>query len=147
MRRYLRHSTSVGLEIAIVGESSEAVTASNLSEGGLCFVSDVPMQVGDVVDLRITDTRPEFICEGVVVWRREQDSDHYEVGVRFANDNEYFRARMVEQVRQIESYRERLAAVGRSLTSEAAAVEWIEKYASDFDDQSVFEDKRVAGMC
>lgn len=148
MRSYLRHPTSITIEIAVVGASSEAVTASNLSEGGLSFISSEPLHVGDVIDLRILT--PEYLGEAVVVWQHERELNCYEVGVRFTNEDQYFRARMVEQVCQIESYRQQLAAVGRNLTSEAAAIEWIERYAGDFDEQ-VFEqddvkDRKVARL-
>ena len=44
-----------------------------------------------------------------------------------------FRARMVEQVCHIEQYRhEILKNEGRKLSSEAAALEWIQKYAPLF---------------
>ncbi|RYZ80903.1 MAG: PilZ domain-containing protein [Proteobacteria bacterium] len=133
MRNYLRHPTSISIEIAVIGESSAEVTANNLSEGGLCFVSESPVKVGSVIDLRIPHVTEDYICEGVIVWQREQQTNEFEVGVRFANDDEYNRIRMVEQVCQIEDYRQNLAAKGRALTPDAAAIEWIERYAADFD--------------
>lgn len=132
MRNYLRHPTSISIEIAVIGETSEEVTANNLSQGGLCFVSDSPVQIGSVIDLRIPNIKEDYICEGVIAWQRQQ-ADKFEVGVRFADDDEYYRVRMVEQVCQIEDYRQKLASAGRTLTNEAAAMEWIERFAADFD--------------
>ena len=131
MRNYIRHPTSI--PIAISGEQRVNVKANNLSAGGLCFFTDIPVRVGALVDLSISSVKPDYKGEGVIVWRRGLRPSGYEVGVRFANDDEYFRLRMVEQVCQIENYRQQLMEVGRSLTSEAAALEWIERFAADFD--------------
>jgi hypothetical protein len=134
MRNYLRHPTSISIEIAVIGETSAEVTTNNLSEGGLCFLSDSPFKVGSVIDLRIPYVTEDYICEGVIVWQRAQLGEEFEIGVRFANDDEYNRIRMVEQVCQIEHYRQKLAAKGRTLTPNAAAMEWIERYAAEFDE-------------
>jgi len=49
------------------------------------------------------------------------------------SDQEVFRARMLEQVRQIGKYRQSvLKETGRLLTPEEAAQEWIERYAAAF---------------
>ena len=136
MRNYIRHPTSI--PIAISGEQRINVKANNLSAGGLCFFTDIPVRVGAVVDLNISYVKPDYKGEGVIVWRRGARPSGYEVGVRFANDDEYFRLRMVEQVCQIEKYRQQLMETGRNLTSEAAALEWIERYAADFDQPEEF---------
>jgi hypothetical protein len=137
MRNYLRHPASIAIEIAVVGELSKEVMTNNLSEGGLCFFTNTPVKMGAVVDLRIPNVREDYICEGVIVWQRIEKADEFEVGVKFTNDEDYFRVRMVEQICQIENYRKRLASVGRHLSSEAAAAEWIERYAADFDESMV----------
>jgi hypothetical protein len=104
----------------------------NLSAGGLSFITNIPVKVGSVVDLIIPCVNPDYQGEGVIVWRRNQQPEGFEVGVRFANDDEYFRMRMVEQVCQIEEYRQQLAEAGREITSEEAAYEWITRFAADF---------------
>lgn len=106
---------------------------NNLSAGGLSFFTDIPVKVGSVVDLMIPCITPDYQGEGVIVWRRNQQPKGFEVGVRFANDDEYFRVRMVEQVCQIEEYRQQLAEVGRHISTEEAAHEWIKRFAANFD--------------
>lgn len=134
MRNYIRHPTSIPIHISSGDHLDQQVAINNLSAGGLCFFTNIPVKVGSVVDLSIPNMAPDYQGEGVIVWRRNQKPEGYEVGVRFANDDEFFRVRMVEQVCQIEKYRQHLAEIGRQLTSEEAAIEWIQRYAADFDE-------------
>lgn len=133
MRTYIRHPTSIPIQVCSGGDDGSRVRVRNLSAGGLCFMTDKPVKVGTVIEFEIPVTKPDYHGKGVIVWRREQSHENYEVGIRFTSDNEYFRARMVEQVCQIEDYRQRLALKGRQLSSEQAALEWIERYSGNFD--------------
>ena len=57
-----------------------------------------------------------------------------------ASTEELFRARMLEQVRQIRRYRKKiLKDTGRLISLDEAAMEWIERYASSFDMDSVIK--------
>lgn len=133
MRNYIRHPTSIPIQISAGEHDSTRVLVNNLSAGGLSFFTNIPVKVGSVVDLMIPCVIPDYQGEGVIVWRRSQEPEGFEVGVRFANDDEYFRVRMVEQVCQIEEYRQQLADIGRHLSTEEAAREWIARFAADFD--------------
>lgn len=134
MRTYIRHPTSIPIQVCAGGDEDSRVRVRNLSSGGLCFITDKPVKVGTRVEFDIPITKPDYHGTGVIVWRREQSAKLFEVGVRFTSDDEFFRTRMVEQVCQIEDYRQRLALKGRHLTCEEAALEWIERYSSTFDD-------------
>ncbi len=134
MRNYIRHPTSIPIHVSNGGHSDTQVMVNNLSAGGLSFFTDIPVKVGSVVDLMIPCVTPDYQGEGVIVWRRNQPPRGFEVGVRFANDDEYFRVRMVEQVCQIEEYRQQLAEVGRNISTEEAALEWIKRFAANFDE-------------
>ncbi len=136
MRSYIRHPTSIPIQVCAGGDDGARVRVRNLSAGGLCFITDQPVKVGTLVEFEIPVTKPDYHGSGVIVWRREHSMREYEVGVRFTSDDEYFRTRMVEQVCQIEDYRQRLALKGRQLTSEQAALEWIERYSGNFDKQA-----------
>ena len=136
MRNYIRHPTSIPIHVSAGTHSTAQVMVNNLSAGGLCFFTDIPVKVGSVVDLMIPCVLPDYHGEGVIVWRRSEQQG-FEVGVRFANDDEFFRVRMVEQVCQIEEYRQQLADIGRNLTTEEAALEWINRFAADFDPADV----------
>lgn len=133
MRTYIRHPTSIPIHITTGGYGVENLALQNLSEGGLCFVTDQAIKIGDFIDFLIPIVKPDYVGTGVVVWRRKQAPKSFEVGLRFTNDDEFFRTRMVEQVCQIEKYRQDIAEKdGRVLNSEEAALEWITKYAKDF---------------
>ena len=131
-RRFIRHTADVPIEVhTVTGQPPHMRTGVNVSVGGLSFLSDDDLPVGTLVDIRIDSVQPPFSARARVVWaRREADSCH--VGVQFLDDNDAFRARMVEQVCAIEQYRRQLAGEGRMLTREAAAREWIERYGSRF---------------
>lgn len=133
MRTYIRHPTTIPIHVCTDSDESSRVHARNLSAGGLCFITDKPVKVGSMVEFDIPVTSPDYHGRGVIMWRREQSPQSYEVGVRFTSDDEFFRTRMVEQVCQIEDYRQRLALKGRKLTSEEAAMEWIARYSANFD--------------
>lgn len=136
MRTYIRHPTSIPIQVCAGGNEDARVRVRNLSAGGLCFMTDQPVKVGTMVEFEIPVINPGYQGRGVIVWMSEQAAKKYEVGVRFTSDDEYFRTRMVEQVCQIEDYRQRLALKGRQLTSEQAALEWIERYSGSFDKQA-----------
>ena len=57
-----------------------------------------------------------------------------------ASTEAVFRARMLEQVRQIRRYRKKiLKDTGRLMSLDEAAIEWIERYASSFDMDTVLK--------
>lgn len=134
MRNYIRHPTSIPIHVCSGASHSGPVEVQNLSEGGLCFLTDESVQVGSRVEFLIPMVKPDYHGEGVVVWLRQQAPHLYEVGMRFTSDDEFFRTRMVEQVCCIEDYRQNLSAQGRELNTEEAAKEWIAKFAAHFDE-------------
>lgn len=70
--------------------------------------------------------------EAEVVLMRQRGS-RFEMGLWMGDEDESYRLRMVEQVCHIEAYRRRVEREeGRSLSSETAALEWIERYAGSF---------------
>lgn len=133
MRTYIRHPTTIPFQLSPSAHDVAQVSARNLSAGGLSFITDENVKVGTKVEFWIPLVQPEYQGTGVVVWSHEHRPRGFEVGVRFTSDDEFFRARMVEQVCCIEDYRQRIALKGRHLNTEDAALEWIVKYAADFD--------------
>lgn len=133
LRRFIRHPADISIEVEL--SSVVAVQTEHLydiSEGGLCFKSKVDLPRGALLKIRIPLVRPTFETHGRVVWSSVMEA-FFNIGVEFLHQCDVFRARMVEQVCHIEHYkREVLERDGRTLTSEQAAMEWIEKYAADF---------------
>jgi PilZ domain len=134
-RAFIRHPANIPIEVSTGGGvARRRQRGHDVSFGGLAFFSDLCLDSGTTVEVRIPDVEPAFEARAQVAWCKEED-DHYAVGVRFLDPSDAFRARMVEQVCSIESYRREVRErEGRTLTGEEAAHEWIRKYAARFPD-------------
>jgi hypothetical protein len=133
-RRFIRHPTDIPVRWSL-GEivPPGANHLRNISEGGLAFESPHEIPAGASIEIHISVVRPEAKINGEVVYCRPIGDDRFEVGVRFTDEGQHFKMRMVEQVCHIEHYkREVLEKDGRTLTSQEAALEWIKRYAKDF---------------
>ena len=139
MRRFIRHPSGIPIEIRVAGVADAAQPADagaphalNVSQGGIAlrFFHDLP--VGSLVLLRIPSVRPVFESTARVVWCRPAAMG-FEIGAEFLDARDEFRARMVEQVCQIENYRRRaLREEHRELSADEAALEWIAQFAAAF---------------
>jgi len=134
MRQFIRHPVDVPIEIDTEDSSPpSAFHTHDISRGGLAFRSDFAVMPGAHVEIRIAYVKPAFEARARVVWCRPHDAKSYELGVTFLDAEDAFLARMVEQICHIEDYRKSIYRIeGRELSSEEAAMEWIEKYASRF---------------
>jgi hypothetical protein len=132
-RAFVRHTIDVPLEVSTVDSTASSPKHSvNLSSGGLSFLVDECMTVGQVVHLRIPTVKPPFEADARVVWCRPE-GEKFLAGVAFTDPTQAFKVRMVEQVCAIEQYRKEVAEnEGRTLTSQEAATEWIQKFAGTF---------------
>jgi hypothetical protein len=82
--------------------------------------------------VRIPSVSPVFESNARVVWCLA-DASGYRVGVEFLDADDEFRARMVEQVCHIETYRQQVReSERRDISAEEAALEWIVKFAERF---------------
>ena len=133
MRQFIRHPSDIPIEVSRIGEFADA-RGHNVSLGGVAFRCSSQLEAGIIVQLRIPFVQPLFETNARVAWCRECE-EGFELGVEFLDADDAFRARMVEQVCSIESYKKTIQQTeGRRLTTEEAAMEWIEKYASQFPD-------------
>ena len=109
-------------------------TITNVSLGGLAFISPNSLSVLDRVRVSISILERDCELIGNVVWCEKSDTDSgYEIGIEFEKSRDVFRLRMIEQICHIEHYRgEVLRIEGRELSTQEAASEWIPKYAGDF---------------
>jgi hypothetical protein len=133
MRLYIRHPSDVPIDYQLGGRAdTNRNKLTNYSKGGLCFVARQWIEPGAEIHFAIPITPPQFHATGVVVWCREEAGEFY-VGVKFTEEETAYAVRMVEQLCYIERYRQVVSkSEGRELSGEEAALEWIEKYASDF---------------
>ncbi len=134
MRAYIRHPSEFPIELSTVTHSEPTGGTDRLldvSAGGLCCLSHCAYQRGERVSVRIPVGDPGFEAEGTVAWCRP-DQGRFRVGIAFSEASLAFSARMVEQVCHIERYHKSLREQGREVSEEAAALEWISKYAKSF---------------
>lgn len=133
LRQYLRHPSDVPIAYRL-GEvvADRQHYLRNIGKGGLCFSSRIAIPSGARIHIEIPIIEPVFNADGIVVWCHPSEDD-FEVGVRFEGVDDEYGLRMVEQVCQIEHYRHEIfKSEGRLLSSEEAALEWIQKYAAGF---------------
>jgi hypothetical protein len=137
IRKFIRHPVDVPIQVTadwVEDENDETLdqTITNVSLGGLAFVSPKPLPVLERVQVCVPFLENDNTLVGNVVWCERTGSD-YEIGIEFEKSRDVFRMRMIEQICHIEHYRkEILLQEGRRLTTQEAAREWIAKYASDF---------------
>jgi hypothetical protein len=134
MRKFIRHPVDVPIEVCIANNiaTEDQTFVSDLSAGGLALRSQLDLEPGTIVSIKIPYIQPQFETKAKVVWCRKRQ-EWLELGVEFLTFDDAFRARMVEQVCYIENYKELAKRnEGRDLTNEEAAAEWISQYAKDF---------------
>ena len=135
IRRYVRQVTGMPVEVSLdYRPDYQAVddTITNISLGGLCFVASDRLDVDESIQVRVPLLNQESSLAGRVVWC-EKSERGYEVGLEFDDPEEVERLKMIEQICQIERFRQEVGQRdGRDLSSEEAAREWIRHYAGAF---------------
>jgi hypothetical protein len=133
MRRYIRHPSDIPIEIK-QNESPDLATENlvNVSLGGLSFNSKIAYELGTRLTITISAVNPPYETNAKVCWCDKQE-DSFEIGVELLNENDLYKARMVEQICHIAHYKKKVyVKEGRELTGEEAAKEWIGKFAHEF---------------
>ncbi|SDK84034.1 PilZ domain-containing protein [Pseudomonas delhiensis] len=133
MRQFLRHPCDLPVELVVRRQLFlPRQRLYNISLGGVACNAPRGFRRGTAVELRIPLLGDAARYPGVVAWSRKLVDD-YLVGVAFLDEDTLFRARMVEQVCQIEHYRrQRERESGQAQPLEDTALEWITCNAADF---------------
>jgi hypothetical protein len=137
IRKFIRHPSDVPIQVTLewVGDDNDETvdqTITNVSLGGLAFISQKPLEVLQRVRVSIPVLQQDSHLVGNVVWC-EASGESYEIGIEFEKSRDVFRLRMIEQICHIEHYRKQLAKLeGREISTQEAAREWISRYAGDF---------------
>ncbi|MGA9666910.1 MAG: PilZ domain-containing protein [Gallionella sp.] len=131
MGRFDRYPVNIQIQVKTHGQLKHANRDTlNLSTGGLAFRCDRKLKPGDVVEISIPFLSPPFETEARVAWCAALKG-HHDIGVEFLDQDDAYTARIVEQVRNIESYKNEIQRTeGRILTLEDAAAEWIKMSAA-----------------
>ena len=104
----------------------------NISLGGAACQSSQPLLKGTPVTLHISLLGEQVAYPGQVAWCTKQ-SEHYLLGVAFSEHAPELRARMVEDIRNLERYRQhREQQAGQALPLELIAEEWREQRLAIF---------------
>jgi len=137
LRKFIRHPADVPIQVTLEwvedeNDDNDDQTITNVSLGGLAFISQKPLEVLERVRISIPILKEENYLVGIVVWC-EKSGHGYEIGIEFEKSRDVFRMRMIEQICHIEHYRKEIKRLeGRELDAQEAAREWISKYAGDF---------------
>jgi len=132
MRSFIRHPTGIPIEISLENQTNTQEPLRNVSRGGLSFKYPEAAPEGSKIIVRIALTSPPFEARCQVTWC-QKDGNAWQVGVEFIDQDDLFRARMVEQICHIEQYRRTMRdSEGRAMSSQEAALEWIARYADAF---------------
>ena len=129
-----RHGLKIPLNIELDNlVFSKTEYLNDISTTGLCFKAAVEVKKGSLINIKIPILKPVFEIKGKVVWCK-RTSDYYDVGVEFLEVKDLFKVKMIKQVCYIENYKRKIfEKEGRILTGEDAALEWISKFAENFD--------------
>ncbi|MDH5547254.1 MAG: PilZ domain-containing protein [Gammaproteobacteria bacterium] len=134
MRRYIRHPSDIPIEYKIQKAASAKVQClTNVSLGGLAFTTPEHIEPDGVILVKIPFVSPPFEAYAKVVWCVAHEEGGFEVGTELMDQEDAFRARMIEQICHIEHYKREVASSeGRILNGEEAAREWIALFAAEF---------------
>lgn len=135
-RRNHRHDTKdVAIDVRfddLIAHETEYL--NNIGSGGLSFRSKTPLDIGSLIKITIPLDRPVFEAEGRIV-SFKKNGDHFDVGVEFIGQKDAMRIKMAEQICIIEEYKKELCdKLGKEISGEEAALEWIKKFADKFND-------------
>lgn len=141
VRKFIRHPTDIPIRVReftkpeLFQHEAKCYDDSrlkNASLGGLAFFSPEIFQVNHHVWVSVPCLDDKTSIAGCVLWCKKLFQG-FEIGLEFENPQEVFQIRMIEQICHIEHYRKEIERIeGKTLSSEEAALEWINLYASDF---------------
>ncbi len=130
-REFIRHPSTIPIRFNL-GHRQNTQPAKDVGNGGLCFHSAEAVSVGETIEIEITSCKPTFSAQGTVRWCQPEGNE-FLVGVAFKEESVRFAVRMVEQLCYIEAYRrQKQAETGQPISSQQAALQWIEHNAESF---------------
>ncbi len=130
LRQHERLDTGYIVAIRPMGfkQSDHKASITNLSQGGLCFVSTLELAHGDRLEIDLPPDRPLLTLKARVTWCRPQ-RDMFSAGVEFVEMSDTRRARLFEMHKAIAAYQQMNYPSG---DAQQAAVEWLQRYAANF---------------
>lgn len=135
IRRRVRLVTGIPVEVTLdysdnLGADDDTIT--NISLGGLALLAEDPVDINESLKVRCPILSNDSQLSGKVIWC-EKSQHGYEIGLEFDDPAEIERMRIIDQIIDIEEFRNRVAKQeGRNLGSEQAAREWVSQYTGKF---------------
>jgi len=128
----IRHPVDIPLEVKAVVAHDAQANRKQVVCGQLSFHFPMMIAVGVLLSICIPSINAQEKLQGQVT-SISQSSHGFMIAMSFQSETEAFRMRMLEQLCQIEDYRQHvLEREGRQLNQEQAASEWIDYYAATF---------------
>ena len=133
-RKFYRHPVNVPIQFQeLSAKTLQRSESVDISEGGICFMADKFLAKGVTVSLSIPVQDTVFKITGMVAYcNRVASVNRYRTGIAFQDQNAAFRAKLAEQMLEIKKYQTNSVKLGKNLSEEDAAREWIAKYAKHF---------------
>ena len=135
IRKYVRQVTGIPVEVTLdYSDNLDADndTITNISLGGLALVAEDPVDINEALQVRCPILNNDAQLSGKVIWC-EKSRHGYEIGLEFDDPAEIERMRIIDQIIDIEKFRNQVASrEGRHLSSEQAAREWVSQYTGKF---------------
>ena len=102
-RQYIRHPTQISIEYAIAGEQEKTTDLTqDISFGGIRFRGRSYIEPGTILSLKFPTIHAGYEVSGRVVWCK-QKKNHVEMGVEFLDENEAYRAQLIEEIVHLKS--------------------------------------------
>jgi c-di-GMP-binding flagellar brake protein YcgR len=102
-RRYIRHPAEISVEYSVSGTPEKLTNfTKDISFGGIRFQGHSYIEPGTVLSLRFPTIHTTYKVNGRVVWCK-QKKDHVEMGVEFLDENEAYRAQLIEEISHLKS--------------------------------------------
>jgi len=124
------YNITVRAKGASAAEAFARAQMTNLSKGGLCFLTPYRLERRQRVDIDFPALKPVVILHANVVWCRPQ-RDEFSVGAEFTDMSEALRARLVEMHSAIAGYQKLKASEGTADIQQLAD-EWFSLYGAKF---------------
>jgi c-di-GMP-binding flagellar brake protein YcgR len=135
-RKFFRHPLNVPVKIRRLGRRAVGLRTNNLSMGGLHLVTKQAWEQGERVELSFPLKDVRCKLRGRVAHCRQAPRKRsFEVGLEFTDADSAFRAKLAQEVLEIERYRHELERLLRRQVSEQeASKKWVAKRAKEFSE-------------
>lgn len=136
LQLFIRHPEQVAIEVQPA--TTDGATANRSSDGlGLICSSTTAYAPGTPLSVNFPELPQPIDSVHGTVFNCFQTGEHFELAIQFRSPEHAMRLRMAEQQTYIELYRQHLLQdQGRTLSLDEAALEWIERYAASFPDNT-----------